>query len=365
MQWTRRPPCRPAEPLSAGYRPARRGAPADDLIAFSDIRAAAARISGVAVRTPLLPVEHGRDRVWLKCESFQPTGAFKLRGAYNFLACLDPAERARGVVTYSSGNHAQAVAYAARAFGVPATVVMPTDAPATKVDATRRFGASVELCGTLSTEREERAREIASESGLTVVPPFDHPNIIAGQGTVALEIADQLARLAPEAPAVPDEAERAPEAPVLLVPIGGGGLISGVAAAARALFSGGRVVGVEPEGAASMAESLRAGRPVPLEHIETIADGLRPVSPGEITYRHCAALVDEVVTVSDEAIRRGVRWCFDRRLVVEPSGAAGVAAMLEVGIDALRDGRSGPFVIVISGGNIGWRRLRSLLADAV
>ncbi len=309
----------------------------------------------MAVRTPLLRVEHAAGRVWLKCESLQPTGAFKIRGAYNFIARLDPAERARGVITYSSGNHGQAVAYAARAFGIRATVVMPVDAPRSKVEATRRLGAEIELHGTLSTERGARAREIAHETGSPIVPPFDHPDIIAGQGTVGLEVLEQL-----ESAPVSASSEGM-GAPQLVVPVGGGGLISGVAAAVRASSEGALVVGVEPEGAASMKRSLAAGAPVTLERVETIADGLRPVKPGELTFRHCRALVDRVVTVSDDEIRQGVAWCFARRLVVEPSGAAAVAAVVG---GRVPDEVGRPTVAVISGGNIGWRQLGALLEEA-
>ena len=323
------------------------------LVSLTHISDAAARIEGVAVRTPLIPVEHAAGRVWLKCESFQPTGAFKLRGAYNFIARLDPEERARGVITYSSGNHAQAVAYAAREFGVPATVIMPVDAPALKLEATRSFGADIELCGTLSTERGARAHELAAASGSPIVPPFDHPDIIAGQGTVGLELAEQMERQGVYPTVVAEGGPR------VLVPIGGGGLVSGVSAALGALVGEARVWGVEPEGAASMKRSLEAGGLVTLESVETIADGLKPVTPGTLTYEHCLALVEGVLTVSDDEIRRAVRWCFARRLVVEPSGAAGIAALLA---GRIPDGE-GPIVIVISGGNIGWRRLQGLLLE--
>ena len=326
---------------------------ASGLVSLEQIREAAACIEGVAVRTPLLPVEHAAGRVWLKCESFQPTGAFKLRGAYNFIARLDREERARGVITYSSGNHAQAVAYAAREFGVPATVVMPVDAPAFKLEATRSFGADVELCGTLSTERGARAQELAAASGSPIVPPFDHPDIIAGQGTVGLELAEQMERQGVHPSAVAEGEPR------VLVPIGGGGLVSGISAALGALVGEARVLGVEPEGAASMKRSLEAGGPVALESVETIADGLKPVTPGKLTYEHCLALLEGVLTVSDDEIRRAVRWCFARRLVVEPSGAAGVAALLAGRVPV----GEGPVIIVVSGGNIGWRRLHGLLLE--
>lgn len=328
------------------------GVPAS-LVSLEQIRDAAIRIQDVALRTPLLPVENAGDRLWLKCESFQPTGAFKLRGAYNFIARLEPDERARGVITYSSGNHAQAVAYAAREFGVPATVVMPVDAPETKLEATRSLGAAVELYGTLSTERGARARDLAAATGSPIVPPFDDPDIIAGQGTVGLELAQQMERRGVyPSPGAKGE-------PRVLVPIGGGGLASGVSAALGALVSEARVWGVEPEGAASMKRSLEAGGPVTLESVETVADGLKPVTPGTLTYDHCQALLAGVLTVTDDEIRRAVRWCFERRLVVEPSGAAGVAALLAGRAPA----GDGPVIIVISGGNIGWHRLQGLLTE--
>ncbi|MFQ5889106.1 MAG: threonine/serine dehydratase [Gemmatimonadota bacterium] len=331
---------------------------AAQLVGLEAIREAAERIRGVALRTPLLPapvptagepaaISAGRGprrptaeaaRLWLKCESFQPVGAFKLRGAYNFIASLDADTRESGVLTFSSGNHARAVAYAARRLGIPASVVMPVDAPRVKLEATRALGAHVEQVGTTTVERQRRAEELQRERGGTMVPPFDHPAIIAGQGTVGLEIVRQMA--APEG-----------DPALVLVPVGGGGLISGVAAALRALVPGVRIVGVEPVGAAKMSRSLAEGRPVSLEQIDTIADGLKPARPGDLTFAHCRALVDEVVTVSDDALRAGVLWCFRQRLVVEPSGAAGVAALL-TGRVRPAPSREGATVVVLSGGNI-------------
>ncbi len=251
--------------------------------------------------------------------------------------------RQRGLVTYSSGNHAQGVAFAARAFGVGATIVMPVDAPRVKLEATKALGARIEQEGTTSSERRRRAEEILAERGGAMVPPFDHPHIIAGQGTVGLEVVQQLAEAAERDPAAPDRPG------LVLVPIGGGGLISGVAAAVRALAPGARVVGVEPEGAASMRASLEAGSPVTLERVETVADGLKPVRPGDLTFRHCRALVERIVTVSDEEIRAGFAWLFRRGLVAEPSGAAAAAALLAGKAESAGDGAT---VAVVSGGNV-------------
>lgn len=316
----------------------------DGLVTLADVQAAQARIASAVRRTPLLPAPWpaagGRpasetpDRIWLKCENLQWVSAFKARGAHHFVGRLAPAEREAGLVTYSSGNHAQAVAFAARSFGTRARIVMPVDVPAVKREATVALGADVELVGTTSAERKARAEEILHEEGGTMVPPFDHPDIIAGQGTVGLELVEQLG-------------DRAPG--LVLAPIGGGGLLAGVAAAVKALRPEARVVGVEPEGAASMLRSLEDGGPVTLERVDTIADGLKPVRPGDLTYRHCRELVDRVVTVDDASIRDAVRWLFARRLVVEPSGAATVAALLGGAIDLASEGET---VAVLSGGNI-------------
>lgn len=317
-----------------------------ELVDVRAVREAAGRLEGVALRTPLLPGElPGGAHVWLKCESLQHAGAFKVRGAYNFVSLLSGDRREAGLITYSSGNHAQGVAYAARTFGVPATIVMPTDAPAVKLAGTRRLGGRVVQCGTTTTERKARAEEILEEEGGTMVPPFDHPDIIAGQGTVALELWDQL-----------DEAASRGEGAVgdpglVLVPIGGGGLISGCAVFLREMAPDCRVVGVEAEGAASMKRSLEAGRPVQLETVDTIADGLKPVRPGDLTFAHVRELVDEVVTVTDEAIVEAVRWCFRRRLVVEPSGAATIAALISGVVDPA-EGGGGDVAAVLSGGNV-------------
>lgn len=304
------------------------------LVGVDSIRRAADGLKGVAVRTPLVPAPWLREEIGtevrLKCESFQPIGAFKLRGAYTMVARLDDADRARGVVTYSSGNHAQAVAFAARSFGIEAVIVMPENAPPIKVEGTKRLGAEVIMRGTTSLARREKAEEVRAERGLTMIPPFDHPDIIAGQGTVGLEILEDW-----------------PEVGAILVPIGGGGLISGVAAYVKRERPGVRVIGVEPVGAAAMRRSLDAGEVVTLDSIDSIADGLLPVRPGELTFAHARALVDDVVLVDDGAIREAAsRLLLRGKLLVEYSGAATVAA-LRSGLDM-----PGSVAAVISGGNI-------------
>jgi len=329
------------------------------LVGLGAIRRAAERIRPVARRTPLLDAPFGSggsghatadggptDRLWLKAESLQHVGAFKLRGAYNFLSAQDPSALADGVVTYSSGNHAQAVAWSARKFGVPATVVMPTDAPPVKRAATLTYGARVEEAGTTTVERKALAEAILAEEGGVMVPPFDHPEIIAGQGTVGLEIHEQLGE--ERSRRVGAQPEVGPLA-LVLVPIGGGGLIAGVSAAIRALSPGTRIVGVEPKGAAKMRGSLDAGFPITLERVDTIADGLKPVRPGDLTFAHVQENVDDVVLVDDESIRRAVLWCFGQRLVVEPSGAATVAALLSGRVPMAAEGET---CVVLSGGNL-------------
>ena len=329
------------------------------LVGLDAIRRAAERIRPVARRTPLLDAPFAGDasghataddrpsgRLWLKAESLQHVGAFKLRGAYNFLSAQDPSALSDGVVTYSSGNHAQAVAWSARKFGVPATVVMPTDAPPVKRAATLAYGARVEEAGTTTVERKARAEAILAEEGGIMVPPFDHPEIIAGQGTAGLEIHEQLAE--ERVRRVDARPEVGPLA-LVLVPIGGGGLIAGVSAAIRALSPGTRIVGVEPEGAPKMRRSLDVGFPITLEQVDTIADGLKPVRPGDLTFAHVRENVDEVVLVDDESIRRAVVWCYGQRLVVEPSGAATVAALLSGRVPMAAEGET---CAVLSGGNL-------------
>jgi threonine dehydratase len=311
-----------------------------DLVTLDDIRAAAKSIEGVAVRTPLLPWLGG-DGLLLKPESLQPIGAFKVRGAQHAVACLPAERRAKGVVTHSSGNHGQALAYAARAFEVPCVVVMPDVAPAVKVAATKALGAEVVLVP--AAERVERMEQLAASRGLSPIPPYDHRDVIAGQGTVGLEIVEDLS-----------------EVDVVLVPVGGGGLASGVATAVKALRPSVAVVGVEPSLAADARDSLAAGTLVtwPVEQAyRTIADALR-VPLSELTLAHLSARLDGIVTVSDDEIRDAIgRLARSARLVTEPGGAAAVAAYLHRRAD-LPAGRT---VAVVSGGNIDPELLRSLL----
>lgn len=306
------------------------------LTTTSDIEQAAERIRGIAVQTPLLDVTaQARRPLWLKCENLQVTGSFKLRGAYNMVSRLPEEVRRRGVITYSSGNHAQALAYAARVLNVPAVVVMPTTASAIKVEGAIGYGAEVLREGTTSLERRGRAEQVALERRLTMVPPFDHEDIVAGQGTVGLEILEAL-----------------PAVDRVYVPLGGGGLLSGVSAAIVPARPSVKVIGVEPVGAAKMTASLAAGHPVTLTSVESVADGLLPVRPGDLTFAHVQRFVDRVVTVPDEAIERAVAWLFRyAKLVVEPSGAAAVAALLadaDAG-GAVVDEKT---VAVLSGGNV-------------
>lgn len=314
------------------------------LVALDDIRAAASRIAGVARRTPLIDVGgiNGEPAFAIKCENMQPAGAFKIRGAYNMVAQLSAEERRRGVVTFSSGNHGQAMALAARALGAPAVVVMPTTAPKIKTEGCRSFGAEVIFAGTTSADRRARAEAEAAARGLTMVPPFDHEWIIAGQGTAGLEILEQL-----------------PSVRTVLVPIGGGGLVAGVAAAIKQTNPSVAVIGVEPVGAAAMKASVDAGHAVTLAKTESVADGLMPVRPGDLTFAHVQRFVDRVVTVEDEAIVEAVVWMFvEAKIVAEPSGAATVAAARAMTFE-------GPVVAIVSGGNVDPDRYRELLAAPV
>jgi len=303
-----------------------------DLVGIDDIRTAAANLVGVAVRTPLLPAGWAGGDLWLKPENLQPVGAFKIRGAYHAVVSLPDEGRAAGVVTHSSGNHGQAVAYAARALGIPCVVVIPDVAPEVKVAAVRALGAEVVLVP--PAERFTRAMELASSRGLSVIPPFDHPDVIAGQGTIGLEIVSEL-----------------PDLAAVLVPVGGGGLASGIATAVKALRPGVVVIGVEPELAADARESLESGVRVewPVEQTyRTIADGMR-THLSDLTFAHLRERLDGIVTVSEDEIRSALaRLLWSARLVVEPSGAAAVAAYLSARA-GLPDGRT---VAVISGGNV-------------
>jgi threonine dehydratase len=312
---------------------------AADLVPIEAIRAAAERLRGITIRTPLVGFGTPADRHFLKAESLQPIGAFKLRGAYVAIASLSQEARARGVITYSSGNHAQGVARAARLLGAPAVVVMPSDAPSIKRDRVAADGAEIVIVGPASDERQRVAERIADERGLAIIPPFDDDRIIAGQGTVGLEIVEDL-----------------PDVAAVLVPIGGGGLASGVATAVKALRPSTRVVGVEPELAADAQASFRRREIVrwTAEQVaRTIADGTRTQALGERTFAHLLAYLDDIVTVSEAEIAAGVRLAAEQsRLVVEPSGALAVAALAYRAAEAGVGGVPGPVVAVVSGGNV-------------
>jgi threonine dehydratase len=297
------------------------------LVSIDEIHEAARRVAAVARRTPVLPT--ALPGLLLKCENLQPVGAFKQRGAYNMVAQLPADVRSRGVIAHSSGNHGQAVAMAAQLLGAPAVIVMPETAPAVKVEGARAYGAEVVFAGRTSIDRQRKADELAAARGLALVPPFDHPWIIAGQGTVGLEILEQC-----------------PEVTAVLVPCGGGGLISGVATAVKGTRPDVAVIGIEPAGAPKMSTSLAAGEPVTLERTSSIADGLLTMRPGDLTFAHVKALVDRVVTVTEEEIADAVRWLFrTARIVAEPSGAVTTAAALAGKVPA------GTVVGVVSGGN--------------
>ncbi len=321
------------------------------LVSLEDIRAAAARLDGIALCTPLVEYAAGPPRILLKAESLQPIGAFKIRGAYNAIAQLDRAERARGVVTHSSGNHAQGVSRAARLLGVRATVVMPSDAPAIKRARVEADGAEIVTVGIEAGLRDAMATKLAEERGLVLIPPYDDDRVIAGQGTCGLEIAEAL-----------------PDLAMVLVPIGGGGLASGVAAAVRALRPAARIIGVEPELAADAAESLATGRIVRWDGAataRTIADGTRTQALGRRPFAHLSRLLDGVLTVTEAEIAAGMRLAAERsRLVVEPSGALTIAAVefhaAELGLQDI----AGTIVAVVSGGNVDPERYRSLVDAA-
>jgi threonine ammonia-lyase medium form len=313
------------------------------LIELADVQAAAARLEGVAHRTPVVTSRTldgvGGGSVFLKAECFQRGGAFKFRGAYNKIASLPQDVRSRGVLAYSSGNHAQAVAIAASLLSARATILMPEDAPTAKLDATRGYGAEVVTYDRWTQDREALGAQLASERGAELVKPYDDPLVMAGQGTTALELLAEV-----------------PDLDVLVVPVGGGGLIAGCATAAKSLRPGIRVVGVEPENGDDTARSLAAGKRIELGVPRTIADGLQAPAPGELTFPLNRELVDEIVTVADEEIVEAMTFLFDRlKLVVEPSGAVGVAALLEGRVPGERVG------IVLSGGNVGAARFAELV----
>ena len=312
------------------------------LVSLEDIQEAARGLEGAAERTPLV---HSRALselagvpVYLKCENVHPSGAFKLRGAWTFICRLGDEAVTRGVITYSSGNHGQAVAWAANKVGARAVIVVPETAPEVKVEGVRQWNGEVEFAGTTSEDRFARAMELAAEQSLVVVPPFDHANIIAGQGTVGLEIVEQL----------PDVAHVA-------VPVGGGGLIAGVTTSVKALRPDVAITAVEPETAATLAAALEAGEPVRVESTASIADGLLPLSVGTVTFFHIQGRV-EAVQVTDADIAEATVWLHAQEKVpAEPSGAATTAA--------LRSGRltpTGPCVLVVSGGNVAPERVEEL-----
>jgi len=305
-----------------------------ELVTLDEIRAAAERIRGVALRAPLLRWD---DRTWLKPESLQPVGAFKMRGAYNAVASLTDEERARGVVTYSSGNHAQAVARAARLLGAHAVIVMPEDAPPVKVEGVRRDGAEIVVAGRTGEERHAVALELVQRDGRVMIEPYDDRRIIAGQGTCGLEIAEDL-----------------PDVTSVLIPVSGGGLSAGIATAIKALAPNARVIGVEPELAADAQESLAKGEIVRWDGsltTRTMADGLRVENLGWLPFLHLRRFMDEIVTVSEEQMADAMRQLATRaRLVVEASGAAGMAAHLSGA--APQPAGDDQRVIVISGGNV-------------
>ena len=302
------------------------------MVTSRDIQEAAEGLRGIARRTPLIYVEELGAH--LKLENEQPVGAFKIRGAYNAIRKLADGARKRGVITFSSGNHGQAVAYAAKQFGVRAVIVMPETAPAVKVEGVKQWGGEVVLAGRTSEDRRIKAEEIAARDGLAVVPPFDHADIVAGQATVALEIVEQL-----------------PEVETVVVPVGGGGLISGIVAGLAAVDSKAVVWGVEPAGAPKLHHSLAAGAPVQLERTASIADGLITLSVGAIPFAELSRQRDRmrgVVLVEDDSIRAAVQFLWrTRRLAVEPSGAATTAALLAGLVP-----RSRTTVLVVSGGNV-------------
>jgi threonine dehydratase len=320
-----------------------------DPVVFGDILAAQQRLDGVAHRTPVLRSQTLDDRcgaqLFLKCENLQRMGAFKFRGAYNLLASLSAEERRGGVVAFSSGNHAQGVALAARLLGVPATIVMPTDAPEVKLAATRDYGAEVVHYERERSHREEIAQAVAAERNAVLVPPFDDPRIIAGAGTAALELLDECSSL-----------------DAIVTPLGGGGLMGGTAIAAHGIDPSIDIYGVEPSNGDDFAQSLTRGERVSIPVPRTIADGLQTTSPGRLTFAIAQRHVREIVTVSDEELREAMRFAFERmKLVIEPSGAAALAALLHRRIPGATGKRVG---VVISGGNIDPARYAQLITLA-
>jgi threo-3-hydroxy-L-aspartate ammonia-lyase len=320
-------------------------------ISFDDITAAAHRLRGVAHRTPVVTSRTADEltgaRLFFKCENLQRMGAFKFRGAYNALAQFTEPQRSRGVIAFSSGNHAQAIALSARLLGMPAAIVMPQDAPALKITATRGYGAEVILYDRYTQDREALGRQLAAERGMTLIPPYDHAHVMAGQGTAGLELIEQVREL------------DGGGLDLLLVCVGGGGLISGCATAAKHLLPGCRVVGVEPAAGNDVQRSLREGRIVHIEVPKTIADGAQTQHAGTLTFAVMQKLVDDVLTVDDAALVRTMKFFMERmKLVVEPTGGLAAAAALE-GVADVRGRRVG---VIVSGGNVDAARYAKLLA---
>jgi threonine dehydratase len=304
-------------------------------VTLEAIHGAARAIEGVALRTPLVEVPALGSRlgvpVRLKCEQLQPVGAFKIRGAYAAISRIPEDRRRSGVITYSSGNHGQAVAYAARALGVPAVVVMPQRAPAIKVAGVRRLGGEVVIAGNSTAERYEQARIMAEQRGLVMLPPYESLDVIAGQGTCGLEILEEW-----------------PAVETIIVPVGGGGLLAGIAAAVTALKPEVRVIGVEPAGAPKLARALEVGRPVQLDTTDSMADGLLPLAIGRLPFAVLAPVVRESVLLTEDEIAAGVRYLYrELDLAAEPSGAVSTAALLSGKVTP-----TGPTVAVLSGGNV-------------
>jgi threo-3-hydroxy-L-aspartate ammonia-lyase len=316
-------------------------------ISHADIKAAAERLAGVAHRTPVATSHTANERtgaqLFFKCENLQRMGAFKFRGAYNALSQFTPEQRKTGVVAFSSGNHAQAIALSARLIGMPATIVMPTDAPQMKIDATRGYGAEVQLFDRYTEDREEIGRALAQEHGMTLIPPFDHPHVMAGQGTAALELIEDAGAL-----------------DVLLVCVGGGGLISGCAVATKHALPHCRVIGVEPAAGNDVQQSLRRGEIVHIDVPQTIADGAQTQAPGRLTFPVIQALVDDVLTVTDQQLVSTMRFFAERmKMVVEPTGCLAAAAALESVLDV----RGKKVGVILSGGNIDVDRYAELLTQ--
>lgn len=316
-------------------------------VTYADVAAAADRLDGVAHETPVMTSRTVNARTdadaYFKCENFQRTGAFKIRGGYNAVSQLSPEAQERGVITYSSGNHAQAVALAGRLLGVDATIVMPETAPQVKLDATRGYGAEIVSYDPDETVREELGQQLAEDRGLTLIPPYDHPDVVAGQGTVGDELFDQVKDL-----------------DVLLAPCGGGGLLSGCALAARHHAPDCTVIGVEPEAGDDATRSFYSGELQTVENPDTVADGARTPYLGEVTFPLVLEHVDEMVTVSDAALVRAMHLLWERmKIVVEPTGALGAAALLDGGVP----GRNRRIGVVISGGNVDLPRATALFDE--